>query len=114
MYKKIKTNLYNWSHHPPYSPSYFFNQASHFLSFHITQAAGPLFVAAADFQRQVSSAEFQRQLSTAPGTEALKMMSLLIHVMEPYVNGFSYQPSITADPPYWYFHLVLYHIIYPN
>ena len=51
----------------------------------ISQAAGPLFVAAADFQRQISS---------SLGTEALKFMSVLLHIMEPYVNGFSYQSSI--------------------
>ncbi|CAD6260357.1 unnamed protein product [Miscanthus lutarioriparius] len=54
------------------------------------EAAGPLFVAAADFQRQISS---------AVGTEALKFMSVLLHIMEPYVNGFSYQSSINAHSP---------------
>jgi hypothetical protein len=64
-----------------------------------TQVAGPLFVAVSDFQRQISSVESQRQLSSALGSEALKLICLLLHIMEPYANGFRYQPNISADRP---------------
>ncbi|XP_021311418.1 uncharacterized protein LOC8070423 [Sorghum bicolor] len=63
------------------------------------EVAGPLFVAVSDFQRQISSVESQRQLSSALGSEALKLICLLLHIMEPYANGFRYQPNISADRP---------------
>lgn len=62
-----------------------------FLNHSLTwQAAGPLFVAAADFRRRESPAD---------GAKALNYMCVLLHIMETFVNGFRYEPSINANAP---------------
>ncbi|OQU78177.1 uncharacterized protein LOC8076993 isoform X1 [Sorghum bicolor] len=64
------------------------------------EAAGPIFVAVSDFERQISSTHFQQELSSASGSLALKMLSLIFHIIEPYANGFRYQPSTSAACPH--------------
>jgi hypothetical protein len=58
----------------------------------LNQAAGPVFVAAADFQQQINSG------LSITGTQAIKFMTVLVSIMIPYTRGFSYQPSCSLDP----------------
>jgi hypothetical protein len=55
------------------------------------QAAGPVFVAAADFQHQVNSG------LSVTGTQAIKFTTVLVSIMIPYSRGFSYQSSNSTD-----------------
>ncbi|XP_066379938.1 uncharacterized protein [Miscanthus floridulus] len=53
------------------------------------EAAGSLFIAAADFQDQINSG--------LRVSEPIEFMSVLVSIMLPYTNGFNYQFSIDDD-----------------